>query len=104
MTLPARTYTAAEKAKRARLLFKGAHGAYGDTSRIERELDRIDRAAADRADREAAAHGKLLDKARKAVAAARIEERAARGKDRSPARDARKAAEKRLRDIERARR
>lgn len=103
MTLPARTYTTAEKAKRARLLLKGAHGAYGDTRSVEKQLDRIDQAATDRATREAKAYAKLLDTARDAVAAARVAERAATGSDRQAARDARKAAEKRLRDVERTR-
>ncbi|WP_340559413.1 hypothetical protein [Streptomyces sp. GSL17-111] len=99
--MPQYTYTRAEKAERARLLIKGARGAYGDTTAVERRIDRIDQAAADRARREHAAHARLLDEARNALAAARVAERAAGRGERAAAREARRAAEKRLRAVER---
>ncbi|WP_461026773.1 hypothetical protein, partial [Streptomyces sparsus] len=92
-----------EKAKRAKLLLKGAHGAYGDTSRIERELDRIDRDATDRARGEQAAWQRQYDVARDALAAARVAERCADRTEKPTAKAARVAAEKRLRAVERAR-
>jgi secreted protein with Ig-like and vWFA domain len=96
-------YTKAEKAKKARLLLKGAKGAYADTSKVERELDRIDEAARERGRREAEAHQRALSAAKDEVAAARVLERSApRGPERQTAREARRAAEKRLRLVERA--
>ncbi|MDJ1138545.1 hypothetical protein [Streptomyces iconiensis] len=99
-----RIYTTAEKARRARLLAKGAKNAYGDTAAIDRELDRIEAVAEDRAQREALAYQRELSAAKDAVATARVRERAASHQERGAARQARKDAEKRLRDIERARR
>ncbi|MGH3309738.1 MAG: hypothetical protein ACRDP3_03995 [Streptomyces sp.] len=96
-------YTNSEKAKRARLLFKGAKGSYGDTSRIDKQIDNIDRAAQDRGEREAAAHKRALDNAKDDVATARVRERSApRGPERQAARKDRQEAEKRLRLVERA--
>ena len=97
-----RIYTASERAKRARLLVKGAKGAYGDTSAVERELERIDAVAEDRARREAAAHQRELERARDELATAKVRERAAVNGERSAARAARKNAESRLRAVERA--
>jgi hypothetical protein len=102
MATPARTYTRSEKAKRARLLAKGAYNAYGDISKIEAQLDRIDAAAEDRAQREQAAHRQMLEGAKNELAAAKVRERAASRQDRNLAKDARKNAEKRLREVERA--
>jgi hypothetical protein len=98
-----RTYTRSEQLRRARLLAKGAHRAYGDTSSIGRQLDRIDQAAEDRARREAQAYARQLATARDELAAARVAERCATREDRTAARQARKDAEKRLRAVERAR-
>jgi len=100
--MPARVYTKAEKVNRARLLLKGAKNSYGDTSGIERQIERIDARAQDRGKREAAAHKRQLESAKDDVAAARVAERCASGKDRATAREARRAAEKRLRSTERA--
>ncbi|GGO46438.1 hypothetical protein GCM10012287_16770 [Streptomyces daqingensis] len=95
-------YTKAEKAKRARLLLKGAKRSAGDVSGIERQLDRIDAAARDRGRRKAAAHQRTLDAAKDEVAQARVKERTApRGPERQAARETRRAAERRLRLVER---
>ncbi|GAB2799489.1 hypothetical protein [Streptomyces daliensis] len=100
-----RLYTRTEKLTRARLLAKGAKRSAGDISRIERQLDAIDRRAEDRARREAEAHSAALKAARDAVATATVAERTApRGPERAQAREKRKAAEKHLRSVERARR
>lgn len=96
------TYTPSEKAQRARLLAKGMKNAYGDTAAIERQLDRIDRAAADRFEREQRALARQLDLAKDEVAAAKAAERSARPDQRQQARRARKDAEDRLRRAERA--
>jgi hypothetical protein len=96
-------YTKAEKAKKARLLMKGAKRSAGDVSGIEKQIDRIDEAARERGRREAEAHRRALDAAKNDVAAARVKERSApRGPERQAAREARRAAEKRLRLVERA--
>ncbi|MGW8379212.1 hypothetical protein [Streptomyces sp. ODS28] len=97
------SYTRAEKSKRARLLVKGAHNAYGDTAKVEAELDRIDRDAADRYQREMQAYERQLSTAKDEAAAAKVAERAAPRDERDTARERRKAAEKRLREAERAR-
>lgn len=98
-----RIYTRGEKAQRARLLVKGARGAYGDVSRVEAQIERIDQAAEDRGRREAEAYERLLKTAKDELAAARVTERCAAREDRTEAREARKAAERRLRHVERAR-
>jgi hypothetical protein len=101
--VPERVYTRAEKTQRARLLLKGARGAYGDTSTIEARLDRIDARAADRARREQAAYARRLNEAKDTLAAARVAERTATSRDeRQRAKGERKDAEKRLRAVERA--
>ena len=100
--MPTRIYTKSEQAKRARLLLKGAKGAYGDTAAIERQIDRIDAAAEDRGRREAEAHQRELNAAKDAVAAARVKERSASRTERQSARATRKAAEQRLKAVERA--
>ncbi|MGW7518723.1 hypothetical protein ACWGJ2_24360 [Streptomyces sp. NPDC054796] len=100
-----RLYTRTEKLSRARLLAKGAKKSAGDISPIERQLDAIDRRAEDRAHREAAAHAAALKAARNEVAATTVAERTApRGPERAAAREKRKAAERHLRAVERARR
>lgn len=101
--MPIRSYTAAEKAQRARLLAKGMRGAYGDISRIEKQIERIDQAAEDRGRREADAHARRLGQAKDALADARVAERCATTREeRQAARGARKDAEQRLRAVERA--
>lgn len=101
--MPERVYTRAEKAKRARLLLKGAHRAYGDVSAIDAQIDRIDAKAEDRGRREAEAHTRALNTAKDDLARARVAERCASGRqERQAARETRKAAEKRLRAVERA--
>ncbi|GAA4676753.1 hypothetical protein GCM10023347_33830 [Streptomyces chumphonensis] len=102
--MPEYAYTRTEKAERTRLLIKGARGAYGDTSAVEAAIERIDARAADRGAREARAWAAELDQARNAVATARVAERTADPTERRTAREARKAAETRLRRVERARR
>jgi hypothetical protein len=102
MATPTRLYTRSEKLKRARLLAKGAHNAYGDTSSIDRQIDRIDTAAEDRARREREAHQRAVNDAKDELAAARVAERCAPRQERQAAREARRAAEKRLRLVERA--
>lgn len=96
-------YTRGEKLRRARLLAKGAKGAYGDTSGIEKQIERLDEKARDRGEREAAAHRRALENAKDEVATARVKERSApRGPERQAARAARQEAEKRQRLVERA--
>ncbi|MGW7521211.1 hypothetical protein ACWGJ2_37110 [Streptomyces sp. NPDC054796] len=100
-----RIYTRSEKLTRAGLLVKGAKQSAGDISRVERQIDAIDRRAEDRARAEADAHAAALSAARKEVAAATVAERTTpRGPERAKAREKRKAAEKHLRAVERARR
>ncbi|MFE9391204.1 hypothetical protein [Streptomyces sp. NPDC006784] len=98
------TYTTSEKARRTRLLAKGARRAYGDITAIERELDRIDERAADRYEREQRALDRQVDQAKDQVAAAKAAEKAADYSERQAAKQARKDAEDRLRRAERARR
>ncbi|MGP3977237.1 hypothetical protein ACTWQF_25140 [Streptomyces sp. 8N114] len=98
------TYTPGEKVKRARLLAKGAKNAYGDTSAIDLELDRIDRVATDRYERERRALDRQIDQAKDELAAAKAAERSARPEERQRAKQARRDAEDRLRRAERARR
>jgi hypothetical protein len=96
-------YTRSEKLTRARLLAKGAKGSYGDTSAVDRQLDRIEQTAKERGEREAAAHRRALGHAKDEVASARVKERSApRGPERQAARKDRQEAEKRLRLAERA--
>lgn len=98
-----RTYTPAERIKRARLVFGGAKKAlagvgdpHGDAA-----IDRIDDAAEERGYREYAAARDLEERAKNELAAAKAKERASRGPERGTARDARRTAEQRLRDAQR---
>ncbi|NEW76457.1 hypothetical protein [Streptomyces rhizosphaericus] len=99
-----RSYTPAEKRQRAWLLVRTAKQAAADAvdPKLNRQLDRIDQAAAERGQREAAALVRQDEKAKATLAAAKAAERAARGKDRAAARDARKEAERRARATEKA--
>ncbi|SEP64988.1 hypothetical protein [Streptomyces radiopugnans] len=104
MSTPTRIYTPAERRRRAALVARGAKQAFADAvdSRIQRQLDAIDAAAADRAARELAALLRQLEDAKNELATARAAEKAADRVDRQAAKDARKEAEKRLRRCERA--
>ncbi|MFF5675287.1 hypothetical protein ACFY8S_35150 [Streptomyces hygroscopicus] len=94
-----RSYTPAEKRKRAWLVLRGVKQAAADAvdPTIERQIDRIDAAAAERGRMEAQALYRQNEKAKAELATAKAAERAARGKDRAAARDARKEAERRAR-------
>ncbi|AEM88311.1 hypothetical protein [Streptomyces violaceusniger] len=99
-----RSYTPAEKRKRAWLLVRTVKQAAADAvdPKLDRQIDRIDAAAEERGQREASALFRQDQKAKVALAAAKAAERAARGKDRAAARDARKEAERRARATEQA--
>lgn len=96
------SYTPSEKAKRARLVIKGVKNAYGDTSKVEREIDTIDRRAADRWEREQQALERQIDDARNQVAMAKARLKAATSGDRGTARQQLKDAERALTRAERA--
>lgn len=96
-------YTRSEKARRAKLLLKGAKNSAGDVSEIEHELDRIDDVAAERTHRERAAWERQLDQARDTLATAKVAERAATREGKPGAKRARQDAEKRLKAVERTR-
>jgi hypothetical protein len=104
MSDPYRSYTPAERRRRARLVFSGGRQAIADadTSRHDAQIDRIDAAATERGALEVAAANRLVAQARHEAAAAKATLRAARGKDRATARDAVRAAERRVRDTEQA--
>ncbi|MCG3041146.1 hypothetical protein L7D48_11340 [Streptomyces sp. S1A] len=104
MSTPTRIYTPAERRRRAALVARGTRQAFADAvdPRIQRQLDAIDAAAADRAARELAALLRQLEDAKNDLATARAAEKAADRVDRQAAKDARKEAEKRLRRCERA--
>ena len=97
-------YTPAERRRRAVLLAKGARKAFAgaSTAAIDRQLDRIEQAAADRWRRDAEAALRLLERCKDELAAARARERAASRADKARARQERKAAEAALRRAERA--
>ncbi|MER7787929.1 hypothetical protein [Streptomyces sp. NPDC097640] len=99
-----RSYTSAEKRKRAFLVLRGAKQALADAvdPKLDRQIDRIDARAAERGQLEAAALHRQDDKAKAELAAARAAERAAPREDRAAAREARKTAEKRARATEQA--
>ncbi|QKV93201.1 hypothetical protein HUT19_16745 [Streptomyces sp. NA02950] len=104
MTDVFRSYTPAEKRKRAWLIVRGAKQAAADAvdPKLERQIERIDARAAERGQLEAAALHRQNEKAKATLAAAKAAERAARGQDRTAARAARKQAEKRARATEQA--
>jgi hypothetical protein len=83
--MPERIYTPAEKAKRARLLLKGARNAYGDTSAIERQIDRIDEKAEERARMVAAETARAEKEAARLLAAAKADARTVRQRGRAAA-------------------
>lgn len=99
-----RSYTPSERRRRARALFGGARqaAADADTSRHEREIDRIDARAAERGARELAAMARQLDKDRNTVAAAKTSVRTADRPGRDAAKAALRTAEDTLRRTERA--
>ncbi|MBQ0985141.1 hypothetical protein KBZ10_11535 [Streptomyces sp. F63] len=104
MPLPERTYTPAERRRRAVLLARTTKQAVADavSPRLNAEIDRIDAAAEERALRERLAMGRELEAAKEELAAARVAERCAARPGRAAAKQARKAAEDRLRRAERA--
>ncbi|WP_066956218.1 DUF6257 family protein [Streptomyces lushanensis] len=101
-----RTYTRAERTRRAWLVARGAKqslaGADAVDPRIEAELDRIDDSAEERAWRDRSAMATQLDKDKDAVAAARTAERTAPRDGKQSARQARRDAESALRRTEQA--
>ncbi len=101
-----RSYTRSERRERAWLALRttrqSAAGPDAVDPRLMDRMDRIDAAAADRGEREALALLRQNNQAQDAVAAAVARERAARGPDRKTAREARREAERRAADTERA--
>lgn len=99
-----RSYTRFERAERARLILRGARQAFAGVvdPKVERRIDRIDAAAADRGEREAVALLRQHNTAKDELATARARERAARREDRPAARQGRQQAEQRVKDTERA--
>lgn len=104
MTDVYRSYTPAEKRKRAMLILRGTKQAFADAvdPKLDRQIERIDAIAAERGQREATALRRQDEKAKADLAAAKAAERAARREDRTAAREARKQAEKRARATEQA--
>lgn len=99
-----RSYTGAEKRKRAWLIAKGVKQAAADAVQpsIGRQIDRIDARAEERGARETVAMRSELDKAKDAVAAARITVRTADRQGKQAARQALKDAEQTLRRTQQA--
>lgn len=102
-----RSYTAAEKRKKAALVLKGARGAYGDTGRIEAQIDRINERAEERALLELQALKSAEAAAERALAQAKAAERGAsrteRASARSAVRDAKTALDRAVRARQRYR-
>lgn len=94
-----RSYTRAEKSKRAWLVLRGAKQALADNvdPRLEHRIDRIDERAEDRGIREARALLQQNEQAKDNLAAAKAKERAAGREERPAARENRKKAEQQLR-------
>lgn len=101
-TLTSHIYTRGEKARLAKLGVKGVRQAYGDTSAIDREIERIHERAADRYEREQRAHARQIDQAREKVATAKAAVKAADHKQRATAKQQLRDAETELRRAERA--
>ncbi|MFD7499964.1 hypothetical protein [Streptomyces sp. NPDC059850] len=99
-----RSYTPAEKRKRASLILRGTKQAIADAvdPKLDRQIERIDAIAAERWQREATALRRQDEKAKAELAAAKAAERVARREDRTAAREARKQAERRARATEQA--
>ncbi|MEV4974871.1 hypothetical protein [Streptomyces scopuliridis] len=99
-----RSYTPAERRRRAWLITRGVKQAAADAvnPRIDAEIARIDDRATERGWRETNAMHDQLDKDKDAVAAARTAERTATRDDKNAARQARRDAEKTLRRTEQA--
>ncbi|MFE2024606.1 hypothetical protein ACFW9V_05545 [Streptomyces hygroscopicus] len=94
-----RSYTPAEKRKRAWLILRGAKQAAADAvdPKIERQIDRIDAAAEERGRLEAQALYRQNEKAKAELATAKAAVRAASREDKAAARTALAQAEKRAR-------
>ncbi|WP_438479068.1 hypothetical protein [Streptomyces asiaticus] len=93
-----RSYTPAEKRKRAWLVLRGAKQALADNvdPKLDARIDRIDAQAEDRGIREARALYQQHEQAQNALAAAKAKERTASREDRQAARQARIKAEQQL--------
>jgi hypothetical protein len=99
-----RSYTTAEKRKKAALVLKGARGAYGDTGRIEAQIDRINQRAEQRAVLELDALRTAEAQAERELAQAKAAERGAPRSERAAAKQAVKDARQALDRAARARR
>ncbi|WP_240627705.1 hypothetical protein [Streptomyces scopuliridis] len=99
-----RSYTPAERRRRAWLVVRGVKQSAADAvnPRIEAEISRIDARAEERGWRETDAMHDQLDKAKDQVAAARTAERTATRDGKNAARQARRDAEATLRRTEQA--
>lgn len=99
-----RSYTGAEKRKRAWLVVRGVKQAAADAVQpgIDRQIDRIDQAAEERGARDQAAMRSQLETAKTAAAAAKAAERTARPDNRQAAKHARRQAEQDLARTQRA--
>ncbi|CDR07326.1 hypothetical protein [Streptomyces iranensis] len=99
-----RSYTPAEKRKRAWLILRGVKQAAADAvdPKIERQIDAIDDAAEERGRLEAAALHRQNEKAKAELATAKAAVRAASREDRAAARTALTKAEQRARATEKA--
>ncbi|QXE35895.1 hypothetical protein KQY30_18135 [Streptomyces sp. GMY02] len=101
-----RTYTRAERGRRAWLVARGVKQAVAGSDaidpRIPAEIDEIDDRAEDRAWRETKSMATQLDQAKNRVAAARTAERTAARGGKDAARKARRDAESALRRTEQA--
>ncbi|MEU2251152.1 hypothetical protein [Streptomyces sp. NPDC019224] len=98
------SYTPAEKRQRAKLFRKGFRQALADCvdPALERQIERIDAAAAERGQRELNALHAVREKDRQAVATAKAQARTAARGDRAAARQRVRDAEQQLRRSERA--
>ncbi|MFF2640332.1 hypothetical protein ACFVUB_11115 [Streptomyces niveus] len=99
-----RSYTGAEKRKRAWLVVRGVKQAAADAVQpgIGRQIDRIDARAEERGARETVAMRSELEKAKDAVAAAKVAARTADRHGKQAAREAVKTAEQALKRTQQA--
>lgn len=100
---PYRSYTPAEKRRRARLVFSGGRQAFADadTSRYDAEWARIDKRAEERGAMERAAMARRLEAAKHAAADAKAAERLAPREQRQAARQASRDAQREVDRIQR---